>query len=61
MSADWDDNELILLQVIHRYVETLDEYFGNVCELDVVFNFDVAYFLLDELMMAGKGARTSTH
>lgn len=24
------DNELITLEVIHRYVEVLDRYFGNV-------------------------------
>merc|ERR1712080_55638 len=28
------DNELITLELIHRYVELLDRYFGNVCELD---------------------------
>lgn len=26
-----DDNELITLEIIHRYVEILDRYFGNVC------------------------------
>lgn len=25
-----DDNELITLEIIHRYVEILDRYFGNV-------------------------------
>ncbi len=25
-----EDNELIALEVIHRYVELLDKYFGNV-------------------------------
>ena len=24
------DNELITLEIIHRYVEVLDRYFGNV-------------------------------
>jgi len=40
MCIDNDDNELLTLEIIHRYVETLDRYFGNVCELDIVFNFD---------------------
>jgi len=40
IAIDNDDNELIALEIIHRFVETLDKYFGNVCELDVVFNFD---------------------
>lgn len=25
-----DENELIVLEIIHRYVEILDRYFGNV-------------------------------
>ena len=25
--------------MIHEYVEVLDKYFGNVCELDIIFNF----------------------
>ncbi len=29
------------LETIHRYVEILDKYFGNVCELDIIFNFHV--------------------
>ncbi len=49
-----DDNELITLEIIHHFVEVLDKYFGNVCELDLIFNFHKAYFMLDELLMAGE-------
>ncbi|KAJ1822058.1 AP-1 adaptor complex sigma subunit Aps1 [Coemansia sp. RSA 2599] len=49
-----DDNELVMLEVIHRYVEVLDRFFGNVCELDLIFNFQKAYFVLDEMIMAGE-------
>jgi len=49
-----DDNELVTLEVIHRYVEVLDRYFGNVCELDLIFNFQKAYAILDELIIAGE-------
>ncbi|KAI7874443.1 Adaptor protein complex sigma subunit [Lichtheimia hyalospora FSU 10163] len=49
-----DENELIVLEIIHRYVEILDRYFGNVCELDLIFNFQKAYFILDELLIAGE-------
>ncbi|KAL7423425.1 AP-1 adaptor complex sigma subunit Aps1 [Cryptotrichosporon argae] len=48
------DNELVSLEVIHRYVEVLDRYFGNVCELDLIFNFQKAYAILDELIIAGE-------
>jgi hypothetical protein len=32
----------------------LDRYFGNVCELDLIFNFHKAYHILDELLIAGE-------
>ncbi|AGO13271.1 AaceriAFR124Wp [[Ashbya] aceris (nom. inval.)] len=46
-----EDNELLTLEIIHRFVETMDRYFGNVCELDIIFNFTRAYNILDELIM----------
>ncbi|CAD6905098.1 unnamed protein product [Tilletia laevis] len=48
------DNELVTLEIIHRYVEILDRYFGNVCELDLIFNFQKAYAILDELIIGGE-------
>ncbi|XP_066914287.1 AP-1 complex subunit sigma-2-like [Clytia hemisphaerica] len=53
------DNELIALECIHRYVELLDKYFGNVCELDIIFNFEKAYYMLDELILGGEIQETS--
>jgi len=52
--VDVTDNELIVLETIHHFVEVLDRYFGNVCELDLIFNFHKAYHILDELIMAGE-------
>jgi len=44
--VDANDNELAYLEAIHFFVEVLDAFFGNVCELDLVFNFyKVGYFL----------------
>lgn len=51
---DDDDNELIVLDLIHLFVCTLDKYFGNVCELDLIFNFHRAYLILDEIVLAGE-------
>jgi len=51
---DSGDNELITLEIVHRYVEQMDKYYGNVCELDIIFNFQKAYFILDELLIAGE-------
>ena len=53
------ENELITLEKIHLFVEILDRYFGNVCELDIIFNFHRAYYILDELMIGGYLQETS--
>lgn len=51
--VDANDNELAYLEAIHFFVEVLDSFFGNVCELDLVFNFYkvglVATFILGEV------------
>eukprot|EP00299_Pterocystis_sp_00344_P005469 c1691_g1_i1.p1 GENE.c1691_g1_i1~~c1691_g1_i1.p1 ORF type:complete len:154 (+),score=30.79 c1691_g1_i1:45-506(+) len=57
--VDSTDNELLALEVIHHFVEVLDRYFGNVCELDLIFNFHKAYFILDELIISGELQETS--
>ena len=65
-AVDRGDNELGVLEVIHRFVErywkkvietvfqVLDKYFGSVCELDIIFNFEKAYYILDELILGGE-------
>ena len=40
--------------MIHSFVEVLDRYFGSVCELDLIFNFHKAYYILDEVLLAGE-------
>jgi AP-2 complex subunit sigma-1 len=39
VGVDVSDNELAALEAVHLFVEILDHYFSNVCELDLVFNF----------------------
>ncbi|XP_031440831.1 AP-1 complex subunit sigma-1A isoform X3 [Clupea harengus] len=46
-AVEEQDNELITLEVIHRFVELLDKYFGS------------AYFILDEFLMGGEIQDTS--
>lgn len=58
-ATDPSDNELITLEIVHRYVEQMDKYYGNVCELDIIFNFQKAYFILDELLLAGEMQESS--
>jgi AP-1 complex subunit sigma 1/2 len=104
--VDPADNELLVLEIIHHFVECLDmcarvclswqwawrarrvprsaaaavvcwlrraldtarpvaprgrRYFGNVCELDLIFNFHKAYYILDELLIAGAGWLCCAH
>lgn len=57
--VDTNDNELAYLEGIHFFVEVLDAFFGNVCELDLVFNFYKVYAILDEVFLAGEIEETS--
>ena len=69
IGVDEDENELLALALIHRIVEgvffqlawrlkfvflALDRYFGNVCELDVIFNFERVHAVLDEILLGGE-------
>ncbi|KAG2615287.1 hypothetical protein PVAP13_3NG065890 [Panicum virgatum] len=56
---DITDNELAYLECIHLFVEILDHFFSNVCELDLVFNFHKVYLILDEFILAGELQETS--
>jgi AP-2 complex subunit sigma-1 len=51
---DLTDNEMAILELIHLFVETLDTFFENVRELDLVFNFHKTFMILDELIVAGE-------
>lgn len=44
--VDKEENELHILEIIHHFVEVLDKYFGNVCELDLIFNFHKVEIIL---------------
>ena len=57
--VDVNDNELVLLESIHLFVEVLDHFFSNVCELDLVFNFHKVYLIIDEFVLAGEIQETS--
>merc|ERR1712137_807090 len=53
VEAESDVNELAVLEFIHTLVETLDKYFENVCELDIMFNLEKAHIILDEMVLDG--------
>ncbi|KAJ8973558.1 hypothetical protein NQ317_018403 [Molorchus minor] len=51
--VDVNDNNLCYLEAIHNFVEVLNEYFHNVCELDLYTT------LVDEMFLAGEIRETS--
>ena len=59
MAVDNDENELSILEFIHHIVETLDRYFENVCELDIMFGIEKAHMIIDEMIMDGHMVETN--
>lgn len=47
-------NPLLALDLIHSLVECLDKYFGSVCELDLVFEFERTAAVVDEWWCGGR-------
>ena len=50
---DTSENSLATVDLIQVFVQVLDRYFKDVCELDVIFNFERVNFVLDELVIGG--------
>lgn len=53
LQDDPDVNELAILEFIHCLVETLDRFFENVCELDIMFHLEKAHFIVSEMIVDG--------
>jgi len=51
--VDDSESELGILDLIQVFVETLDNCFENVCELDIIFNMDKVHYILQEIVMGG--------
>ena len=58
-AVDKQESDLGILDLIQVFVESLDKSFENVCELDLIYNFHKAYFILDEVLVAGELQETS--
>ncbi|KAK8807073.1 hypothetical protein WA158_003832 [Blastocystis sp. Blastoise] len=54
VAIDATDNELLNFESIHFFVEAMNIYFKNVCELDIITHFNKVYELLDDYIMAGE-------
>ncbi|PSS29431.1 AP-3 complex subunit sigma like [Actinidia chinensis var. chinensis] len=57
---DSSENELAMLDLMQVFVETLDKCFSNVCEVDIVFNFNKVHTILDEIVLGGQVLETSS-
>ncbi|KAK9102265.1 hypothetical protein Sjap_019519 [Stephania japonica] len=53
VGVDNEENELAILEFIHLLVETLDRYFGNVCELDIMIHLEKVHFIVEEMVVNG--------
>lgn len=47
------ESPLALIDLIQVYVEALDRLFENVCELDLIFNFETLHATLAEMVVGG--------
>lgn len=47
------ESPLALLDLIQVFVEALDRLFENVCELDLIFNFETLHAVLGEMIVGG--------
>ncbi|KAK9895821.1 Adaptor protein complex sigma subunit [Cystobasidium minutum MCA 4210] len=57
--VDEAESELGILDLIQVFVESLDRCFENVCELDLIFNFDQIQSLLSCMIVGGYVQDTS--
>ncbi|KAL2213766.1 AP-3 complex subunit sigma [Sarocladium strictum] len=53
------ESPLALIDLIQVYVEALDRLFENVCELDLIFNFETLHATLSEMIIGGVVVETA--
>ncbi|XP_046359157.1 AP-4 complex subunit sigma-1-like [Haliotis cracherodii] len=54
-----DENELAVLELMQNILETLDQYFQKVTEVDIVSNTERVHMVLDEMIVSGYVGETS--
>uniref|UniRef100_A0A8C1WGU6 AP complex subunit sigma n=1 Tax=Cyprinus carpio TaxID=7962 RepID=A0A8C1WGU6_CYPCA len=52
-------NYLLLYLTAITHCATLSVFEHQVCELDIIFNFEKAYYILDEFILGGEAQETS--
>ncbi|RGB23757.1 adaptor-related protein complex 4 sigma 1 subunit [Rhizophagus diaphanus] len=56
---DEEENHFAILELVHAYVEILNAYFDNVCELDIMFNIEKVHVILEEMVLNGRIVETN--
>lgn len=59
LCIDYNDNELAHLEFIQLLVEVLNEYFSNVSEINLIYQFHEVYAVLNEMIIGGEIVETS--
>uniref|UniRef100_A0A0B6ZZP1 AP complex subunit sigma n=1 Tax=Arion vulgaris TaxID=1028688 RepID=A0A0B6ZZP1_9EUPU len=54
-----EENELAVQELLNVFMDCLVSYFQNVSELDIVYNMERVYMILDEVIVNGSAAFTS--
>jgi hypothetical protein len=57
--VDEYENIFYILDLIHKFVLILDKYFGRVCEINLVYNYDLVLLLLNTFIAGGKCVETN--
>lgn len=50
----FQENDLSIMEFIQAVMETFDAYFETACELDLMYNSEKAYFILEEMLANGR-------
>lgn len=50
----YQENDLAIMEFIQAVMEAFDAYFENACELDLMYNSEKAYFILEEMLDYGR-------
>ncbi|CAO1625622.1 unnamed protein product [Parajaminaea phylloscopi] len=57
--VDQNESELGILDLIQVFVESLDRFFPNVCELDLIFHYEEVNAILSEVIQGGTVLETN--
>lgn len=51
--AENTENKFEILEFIHALLECMDKWAGSICELDIMYQLEEVYFLVDEMVQNG--------